>query len=182
MEWELNLIKNIQAYQNSFFDMFFWLISVFASVVGIFIIFFLLFFLYKKIFSFIFLISSLFTILIGYFLKYLINRPRPYQIDFDIVNKTNALGKSYPSGHMIVGTTLVLYVTIFALKKFKKTWQKVLVIMLGFVYLFLLAISRMYFGQHYATDLIAGFVLAYGINLCLYFSICYFLKDKNIKF
>ena len=175
MCWELYIIKHLQAYQNSIFDMFFYIISIFSSILGVIFVFFLLFFLFKKYFSFIFLICSAVTTTACYILKTTINRPRPYQLDLTILNKTNSLGKSYPSGHMTTGTLLVFFVCVFAIKKFKKTWQKVLTILLGFLYIILLAISRMYFGQHYATDLIIGSLFSLFFSYAVYFVASYFV-------
>ena len=175
MRWELDIIRHLQAYQNCFFDMFFYFISIFSSILGVIFVFFLLFFLFKKYFSFIFLFCSIITTLTGYILKTVINRPRPYQVDLTILNKTNSLGKSYPSGHMITGTLLVFFLCVFAIKKFKKTWQKVLTIVLGILYLVLLAISRMYFGQHYVTDLLVGFLISLFFSYAVHFVTSYFV-------
>lgn len=104
MQWEIEIIKYIQTFQNGFFDVFFWLFSFFASYLGIIIIFVFLYFFSNKKYATFFLIFTVINVVLNYVLKIIINRQRPYEVSEDIINMVKALGQSFPSGHMVCAT------------------------------------------------------------------------------
>lgn len=67
-------------------------------------------------------------------------------------------GFSYPSGHTI--SAVVLYGTLILLvnKKVKGKYKTPIIIFLSLM-IFLISISRIYFGVHYLTDVIASLIL-----------------------
>ncbi len=167
MQWELELIKIIQSIQNGFFDMFFWIISLFASFLGAFLLFiFFLFFANKK-FAIYYALCTTINVCFNYILKFFFNRPRPFEIDANIINKAEALGQSFPSGHMICATTMIIFLIIFILQKCKKKWTKIFLVALCILFLIFVAISRMYLGQHYFTDILSGILLSIILTISL---------------
>jgi len=91
----------------------------------------------------------LFALILGYFatelLKYSLARPRPYEVLSGARHLMEVGGYSLPSGHT---TAAFSAFTIFGIKY-------------GYLYFFLIlaalvAISRMYMGVHYPSDIILG--------------------------
>lgn len=106
--------------------------------------------------------NSIFVAICILSLKYIYQRPRP-----SISHLVHASGYSFPSGHsmgtfLIIGSFLVICFQRLNSKVIKWT----VAIFLGLL-IVCIGLSRIYLGVHYPTDVIAGFVLAYGIhNLC----------------
>mgnify|MGYP004534433817 FL=1 len=71
-------------------------------------------------------------------------------------------GFSYPSGHTI--TAILFYGTLILLvnKKLKGKYKTILTVLLSLM-IFLIAISRIYFGAHYLTDVLASIILGSAI-------------------
>lgn len=112
------------------------------------------------------LFTAISSCAINSLLKTTIARPRPYaagivtRLDVDTpVFSTRDLGDtlSFPSGHA-QSTSSAL---IAASAKKKKAWLWIL----SFVLIALVVCSRLYFGVHYPTDLLAGFLLGTAIAL-----------------
>ena len=81
--------------------------------------------------------------------------PRPFEKGIAPVRKETATGFSFPSGHTQNFATCS---TFFAIK-FKKKWLTVLVA----VFIGLVALSRLYLGVHYPSDVIVGVALGVGM-------------------
>lgn len=109
-------------------------------------------------------LSVFFSTVISYFIKILIARPRPFQkglvsvlqIHF-IRNNFNTWNFSFPSFQaMLVFSALPLLNREF--KKFRYVW---------IVFACLVAFSRVYFGVHYLSDVLAGAIIGYLIGYVL---------------
>ena len=88
-------------------------------------------------------------------LKRIIERPRPE--GFRIVEE---LGYSFPSGHSMVSMGFYGFFIYLIYKKVKNKYIKWISISLLILIIILIGISRIYLGVHYASDVIAGFVLS----------------------
>lgn len=156
---EIEIIKFFQSAKSPFLDVSMWVFSNLASVYFVIFMFVFLYLFMSKKYSIIFVCCTLFNVGLNYLLKIIINRPRPYEVSQQIVNVTNSLGKSLPSGHMVCATTIAVFLLWFLLSKQKSNLTKFFIVFGSVIYLLLVAISRMYFGQHYPTDLLAGLLL-----------------------
>ena len=165
---EKEIIIWLQSKSSTFLDLFFSAWSYVVSWIGVVFLFLVIIVFIDKKFGLFFGIGFLITILINYILKVIINRPRPYETYDIIVNKLSTIGKSFPSGHAVSVTFMmltILFVFNILHKKEKfKIWQyrwfKIISIALSLLFVFLTMIARMYLGQHYLTDLIAGISLS----------------------
>ncbi|MFX3623202.1 MAG: phosphatase PAP2 family protein [Ectobacillus sp.] len=86
-------------------------------------------------------------------LKLWYERPRP-----DINSLVTATGYSFPSGHAMNAVAFVGFVAYLAITEHRlKLWQKLILIIFASVLIFSIAISRVYLGVHYLSDILAGF-------------------------
>jgi undecaprenyl-diphosphatase len=94
---------------------------------------------------------------LGLGIKYIIDRPRP---DPNLVNVINQLKDySFPSGHVLYYTEFLGFMLFLAFALLKHSWWRtvILVILAGMISL--IGISRIYEGQHWASDVIAAYLL-----------------------
>jgi len=105
---------------------------------------------------------ALFSIIIGFLscnilLKNLAARIRPYDLtDKLIILITKPTDYSFPSGHTMVSFACGLVIYRFLPKKFGIP---------ALILATLVAFSRLYFGVHYPTDILGGFIVAYLAGL-----------------
>lgn len=94
---------------------------------------------------------------LGLGLKILIDRPRP---SADLVTVINQLKDySFPSGHVLFFTTFFGFLLFLAYTLLKPVWWRTL-LLIGLVGLIaLIGPSRIYMGQHWASDVIAAYLL-----------------------
>lgn len=120
------------------------------------------------------------------FSKYAIGRFRPPM--------ENALvridGFSLPSGHSYFGLVFYGLITYFLMKHFSRWKTKITIFLTGFGFILLLAMSRIYLGVHWTTDVMAGLatsaiwlglVIAYLEKKQIYFSEKKKIEDKKLK-
>ena len=108
-------------------------------------------------------ISSFFAVVVSMIMKYLIARPRPYQegivsvlaIAANFIKSSHEIWNfSFPSFHaMLVFASLPFLIKEF--KKIRYVW---------FAFACLVAFSRVYFGVHYMSDVLAGALIGYLIG------------------
>ncbi len=104
--------------------------------------------------------------LINHILKEIIRRERP-PLEIRMVEETSF---SFPSGHSMASFAFYGLIIYFICKYLKnKKIKNLFCIALGFL-IFLIGISRIYLGVHYASDVIAGFAFS-TIYLITYITI-----------
>ncbi len=96
------------------------------------------------------------TVVLGEGLKYAINRQRPYTTYPDAVHPYDAseTGKSFPSGH-----TAIAFATATSLALEYKKWY---VVVPAYLWAAGVGYSRLYQGEHYPSDVLAGAVVGAG--------------------
>lgn len=111
------------------------------------------------------------SFILSQILKLIIRRPRP-----ELLRLAVEKGFSFPSGHAMVSTVFYGFFIYLIYKKVKDIKKKRIYISLIGLLIFLIGISRIYLGVHYATDVIAGHI--FGV-LYLYFAIKYLYNGKK---
>ncbi len=104
------------------------------------------------------IISTLFSGIIGLALKILINRPRPSK-DFVVLLEETKY-QSFPSGHVLFYTVFFgsLILIILSTNIFSKR-LKTISALACLSMIFFGAVSRVYLGAHWFTDVLGGFIL-----------------------
>ncbi len=152
--WMRNdILTTILRWFTLFFDM--------APFVGVVIfVFSILYLLEERLYAWLFAVSIAVTSGSVYLLKFFSDRGRPFAEPLFGAHQSS----SFPSGHTAMATLFVGYLLFILFKK--------KIVRTGYVSVFLasslvltVAISRIYLGLHFATDVIAGFIL--GLLLCL---------------
>ena len=102
-----------------------------------------------------FLLNLILVFLLNYVLKIMFSRERP--IDINLITET---GFSFPSGHAMISLGIYGFLIYLLLLSDKNKISKIIGTASLVLLIFLIGISRIYLGVHYATDVIAGFVIS----------------------
>ncbi len=153
---EGNIVVAIQSLTNPFFDAIFWCFTKLGEETIFLLVLMGIYLLYSKNFALRYVFVYILSVGLNTFVKLVVHRPRPYIYNNLISDRMTASGYSFPSGH----TQAYFAQSATAMLEFrrKKLASKFLKVML---YTFLavgafVMLSRIYFGQHYLTDVIAG--------------------------
>lgn len=108
-------------------------------------------------------LSTLLSGILGLGVKMLINRPRPSKDLVILLEDTKY--QSFPSGHVLFYTVFfgALILIILRLKKIRYT-VRIFLTAMCLSMIFLGAVSRIYLGAHWFTDVVGGFILG---TLCV---------------
>lgn len=158
---DIHISKEMQENQNGFLNNIMIGISWFGrtTVSAIIVLLLSLFFILKKQRNeALLIISTLFSGIIGLALKMLINRPRPTKDIVVLLEDTKY--QSFPSGHVLFYTVffgslilIILSTNIFTRK------VRTISALACLSMIFFGAISRVYLGAHWFTDVLGGFIL-----------------------
>jgi len=162
MQFELEIIKWLQSLRNSFLDFLFQFFTIFGEeLVVIGILGGIYWSIDKKIGEKLG-ISVFISLGINSLLKLIIMRPRPFLVDSEIINlkESTSTGFSMPSGHTQSASTVFFGVYQFFRKK--------ALLITAIIITVFVAISRMYLGVHYLTDVLVGGLLGFIITYYLY--------------
>ncbi|MAY89205.1 MAG: hypothetical protein CML02_21090 [Pseudooceanicola sp.] len=166
MDIDYEILRLVQEHRYSIFDT----TLLFFSNIGFYSLFFvipLVYFLssYRKkavlrIKSFRLITTCFFIAGVVFFLKFTVERPRPFIAFPDLLVLQDASNFSFPSGH----TTEAFAIAFSCIYLFPRT--KLLVPV--FVWALMVAYSRMILGVHYPSDIIAGVLIAFIGTLLLH--------------
>ncbi len=110
---------------------------------------------WKKIEGIAIAMNLIISFLSNQILKRIVARPRP--TEYRIVEE---IGYSFPSGHSMVGMAFYGLLIYFIYRKVKNPYIKCISCILLMILIFLIGLSRIYLGVHYASDVIAGFCIS----------------------
>ncbi|QWB99699.1 phosphatase PAP2 family protein [Mycoplasmatota bacterium] len=162
MTFELNIIKWLQENRNGLLDFLFEFFTLFGEEAIIIGILGLVYWSINKESGKRLAMTIFLSIGINSIIKVIIARPRPFLADETITNLRPETSTSYsmPSGHTQSAATTFFGLAYF----FKKRYLLVFAIIITL----LVAISRMYIGVHYLSDVLVGaflgITLVYGLN------------------
>jgi len=161
------IINLFQGIHNPLLDKFFSFVTTLGNVGIVWVIISVMLLCIKKYrrAGFVSLVSLIIGALVGnVFLKNMFQRPRPF-ITMEGIKTVISYPTAYsfPSGHSTASFTAMFGVVNNVDFKYIKATVIILAI--------LIAISRVYLGVHYFTDILAGFVLGF---------ICYKISEKII--
>lgn len=124
------------------------------------------------IFSFI----LFFGIELNLLLKDIFQRPRPTLLP--LVQESTF---SFPSGHAMNSFIFFAALSFFVFWRFKNTNLKLILISISVILIFLIGISRIYLGAHYASDVVAGYCagLTWFVSVLLVEKVIVYFKTKK---
>ncbi|MFA5290396.1 MAG: phosphatase PAP2 family protein [Candidatus Izemoplasmatales bacterium] len=163
MQFELDLIHWLQSFRSDFLDFFFQLWTVFGEELVIIAILGFLYWCYNKKIGEAIGITVFISLVTNSLIKAIVMRPRPFVVDQGIANirPSTAPGYAFPSGHTQGAATTFGSLAIWLKKRWITICSVIIIVMV--------AISRMYLGVHYLTDVLAGAALAIGIAFLMHF-------------
>lgn len=107
-------------------------------------------------------------------IKLLIQRPRPTA---DLVQVFAALNSySFPSGHVMFYVTFFGFLWFLLFILLKHSWQRTLLLVLLSIPILLVGVSRIYLGEHWASDVLGAYLLG---SLALTASILFYRWDRK---
>lgn len=170
-----SFIYNLVYFKSDFLTVFYKFITEFASIFIILLISLIFLFVFKK--YGVFLIINAFNILIlNTVLKLIFMRDRPF--DLMIISED---GYSFPSGHAMAALGFygfIIYI-IYHLNLSKRI-KYLFIILLG-ILIFLIGLSRIYLGVHYASDVIAGYMASLSYLIIYITIVKKYLKFGEVK-
>ena len=168
------LIYNI-ILRNEFLTYFFKFITMFGSgiVIGIICLIFLI---KNRKCGILITINAVNILILNVFLKLVFTRDRPF--DLMIISED---GYSFPSGHAMAALGFygfIIYI-IYHLNLSKRI-KYLFIILLG-ILIFLIGLSRIYLGVHYASDVIAGYMVSLSYLIIYITIVKKYLKFGEVK-
>lgn len=167
------IYKLVTFSKTDFLTGFYKFITSFASeiMIGIVSLSFLVIFKNKRYGGFV-LLNAFNIFILNFLLKLIFMRDRPYELM--IINES---GYSFPSGHAMAALGFYGFI-IYLLRHFNLNKKsKVIFSSLLGILIILIGVSRIYLGVHYASDVLAGYMVSLAY-LILYIT---FIK-KYLKF
>lgn len=170
MAFELEIIHWLQSFSNRFWDFFFQFWTMFGEELIIIAILGFMYWCYDKKIGEALGITVFVSLVLNSVIKVLFHRLRPFQVDSQIANirPDTATGYAFPSGHTQGAATVFGSLAIWV----KKRWLTIVVT----VIIVMVALSRMYLGAHFLSDVIVGGLLGIGLSFAFYY---YLSKTEN---
>jgi len=161
---EIQIVDFFRSWSCTFCNFFFALTNLLGEDLIFYLVFFALYWTYKKEFAFKYGSVYLFSCACNLGLKKIIKRPRPIGHQNSIFPET---GYSFPSGHSQSYSSVAAGLVYEAHKNQfpKKRWMRVEILCELIIFGALVGIGRMYWGQHYLTDVLAGLILGVMITV-----------------
>ena len=124
------------------------------------------------------LINVILIVIINSIIKVLIRRPRPS--GYNLIEESNF---SFPSGHSMISTAFYGFLIYLVYKNIKNKKLKYFLIIVLFILIISICISRIYLGVHYLSDTLGGFffTITYLMIFITYIPKLKIRKDSNYE-
>lgn len=109
--------------------------------------------------------------IVGLLMKAAIARVRPSV--FPIITE---LGYSFPSAHALLSSGFYCFLFLYWAQRPMVSWKKQVGLLVCFLFVLFIGISRIYLGVHYTTDVLAGFALG---MLLVSMELLYFMEKRQ---
>ena len=171
VSFDSNFIDFMNGIMNSKLTNIFKFVTNFGDIyIPFIILFFILVFVKNKWYFILEFGGYAISGIITYFAKLLASRPRPLDALIKIPSSF-----SFPSGHTL--TSLVFYVLLCFILTYNMSIKKRrILIIITFIFVLLIAASRVYLGVHYISDIIGGVLI--GVPVLL---MCLNIINKNFS-
>jgi len=164
MGFEVEIIQWLQTFSDAITKGFFTFWTMFGEELIIIAIMGFIFWCFDKEAGEFIGFSVFISLIMNSVIKVIVKRIRPFDAYEDLIHNwrdETAGGYSFPSGHTQGASSVFGSAAVW----FKKRWLTII----ATVIIIMVAISRMYLGAHYLTDVIAGGLLGIGIALLVHY-------------
>lgn len=151
-EWDTSIYNSLMQTRNTELNEFFIKITELGGVIAITLITVISLIFFNKKYKIQILCNVVLITSLNQLLKMIFARPRP-----EIMRLIKEGGYSFPSGHSMVSTAFYGFFIYLIYKNVKNPYKKWISIVLLSALIFIICISRVYLGVHYASDVIGGF-------------------------
>jgi len=168
---DLSIVEFFQSFRNDFLDFFFIFFNEFGDELVFLVVASILWWVVNKHFAYRFMMIFLTSVAVNDTFKNIVRRPRPYELGSVVSVTESTYGYSFPSGHAqnAGAMALVLNERYGTVKK----WVRPLLITI----VILVMLARVYLGQHYLTDVIAGL----AVSVLVYYAFIYLAPKVKIN-
>lgn len=156
------IYDTIISFRNSFFDFYFINVTRLANTQTIILVVILFILIFRNRYSLFLVVSSIDCFLLTTLIKHLVERSRP--MGLKLIEQG---GYSFPSGHTMISVCVYGYLFYLVIIKTKNKILKYSVSLLLFLVILSIGVSRIYVGVHFASDVLAGYLLATSYLLLL---------------
>jgi undecaprenyl-diphosphatase len=103
------------------------------------------------------MLASIFCGALNYIIKLFIRRPRPSEDLVDVVQSLNSY--SFPSGHPMFYVVFFGFLLFLVFTLLQRSWKRLLLGLLLLALIILVGPSRMYLGEHWASDVLGAYLM-----------------------
>ncbi len=180
MEWQFEIIRALQSISNGFTDLLFGGITLFGDEIVLIAVAAVLYICFDKNFAYKLIMVFLLGSFVVDIMKGAFQVERPFFSDMSLCIGEPTEGFSFPSGHTMTAVVLYGMTAIWLVKKYGlRGKKKTLTYSAAGTLTFLVALSRMYLGQHFLTDVTMGFLVG-AVTIMLFLLLEFVLKDREI--
>jgi undecaprenyl-diphosphatase len=142
-----------------------YLVSPAVMIGALVVLFLILVIVHRRYLSAFFLAGLAIGGILDFVFKMIFERARPVAAFYSVSQP----GYSFPSAHALIATVFYGFLGFCFAHAFRKRWQKVTVSVLAGLIVFLVGVSRVFLGVHFASDVIGGWAVGLVLLALLIF-------------